>query len=307
MSGSKLFRDYQHAFEAATGLLPELRDPQSSLWAESADACPDSSCARLGLGRRSCAACLFFQQKLAVAAEHSALTRECHAGFCETVVPVRTGNRVIALLHIGQVRLRAPMDNDVQRVVRLLSRPMADTAARQVREALWQIRYIDPARYASLVQLLEIFSRQLTEWYVLYAPTGRPTEPGAILRAKEWIEAHYHEPLTLAKMAKVAQMSSTHFCRTFHRTTGCKFREFLSCTRITRVRQLLADPHNSVTESALAAGFRSISQFNRTFRKLFGQSPSEYRAALLVRRPAAEGATIENQGLAAPLSHSDAA
>ncbi len=110
MAGSKLFRDYQRAFEAATGLLPELRDPQASFWAESADTCPDSSCARLGLGRRSCAACLFFQQKLAVAAEHSALTRECHAGFCETVVPVRTGNRVIALLHIGQVRLRARGD-----------------------------------------------------------------------------------------------------------------------------------------------------------------------------------------------------
>lgn len=307
MAGSNLFRDYQRAFEAATGLLPELRDPQASFWAESADACPDSSCARLGLGRRSCAACLFFQQKLAVAAEHSALTRECHAGFCETVVPVRTGNRVIALLHIGQVRLRAPTDNDVQRVVRLLSRPMADTAAGQVRAALWQIRYIDPARYASLVQLLEIFSRQLTEWYVLHAPTGRPTEPGAILRAKEWIEAHYHEPLTLTKVATVAQMGASHFCRSFHGATGVKFGMYLACTRIARVRQLLADPHNSVTESALAAGFRSISQFNRTFRKLVGQSPSEYRAALLVRRPAAEGATIESQVLASPLSHSDAA
>jgi len=306
MAGSTLFRDYQRAFEAATGLLPELRNPQSSFWAESADACPDSSCVRLGLGRRSCAACLSFQQKLAVAAEHSALTRECHAGFCETVVPVRTGNRVIALLHIGQVRLRTPTDNDVQRVVRLLSRPLPDTAE-QVKAALWQTRYIDPARYASLVQLLEIFSRQLSEWYVLHVSTERPPEPGAMLRAKEWIEAHYHEPLTLAKVATVAQMSSSHFCRSFHCTTGLKFREFLGRTRIARVRQLLADPHNAIAESALAVGFQSISQFNRTFHKLVGQSPSEYRATLLARRLAADGATIESQVLASPLSHSDAA
>jgi AraC-like DNA-binding protein len=307
MAGSQLFRDYQHAFEAATGLLPELRNPQSSFWVESADACPDSSCARLGLGRRSCAACLSFQQKLAVAAEHAALTRECHAGFCETVVPVRTGNRVIALLHIGQVRLRAPTDNDVQRVVRLLSRPLPDTAAGQVKAALWQTRYIDPARYASLVQLLEIFSRQLAEWYALHAPTERPTEPGAILLAREWIGTHYHESLTLAKVAKVAQMSSSHFCRSFHCTTGLKFREFLSRTRVTHVRRLLADPHNSIAESALAVGFQSISQFNRTFHKLVGQSPSEYRAALLARRTAAASAPIESQVLASPLSHSDAA
>jgi AraC-like DNA-binding protein len=307
MAGSKFFRDYQRAFEAATGLLPELRSPQSSFWAESTDACPDSPCVRLGLGRRSCAACLYFQQKLAVAAEHSALTRECHAGFCETVVPVRTGNRVIALLHIGQVRLRAPTDNDEQRVVRLLSRSLPDTVAGQVRAALWQTRYIDPVRYTFLIQLLEFFSRQLSDWYVLNAPTKRPTEPGAMLRAREWIGAHYHEPLTLAKVAQVAQMGSTHFCRKFHRTTGLKFREFLSRMRIARVRQLLADPNNAIAESALAVGFQSVSQFNRTFHKLVGQSPTEYRAALLARRPAADSATIESQDLASPLSRSDAA
>ena len=307
MAGSKLFRDYQRAFEAATGLMLELRDPQSSFWAESADACSDSSCVRLGLGRRSCAACLSFQQKLAVAAEHLALTRECHAGFSETVVPVRTGNRVIALLHIGQVRLRAPTDNDVQRVVRLSSRPVTETAAGQMKAALWQTRYIDPARYASFVQLLEIFSRQFSDWYVLNAPTKRPTEPGAILRAREWIGAHYHEPLTLTKMAQVAQMSSSHFCRSFHCTTGLKFREFLSRTRIARVRQLLADPHNAIAESALAVGFQSISQFNRTFHQLVGQSPSEYRAAVVARKSAGTGAGMKRQALASPLSHPNAA
>jgi AraC-like DNA-binding protein len=307
MAGSKLFRDYQRAFEAATGLLPELGSPQSSFWAESADACHDSPCVRLGLGRRSCAACLYFQQKLAVAAEHSGLTREWHACFCETVVPVRTGNRVIALLHIGQVRLRAPTDNDVQRVVRLSSRPRPDAAAGQVRAALWQTRYIDPARYASLIELLEFFSHQLSDWYVRNAPTKRPTEPDAILRTKEWIETHYHEPLTLARVAQVAQMSSSHFCRIFHRTTGLKFREFLSRMRIARVRQLLADPHNAIAESALAVGFQSVSQFNRTFHKLVGQSPSEYRATFLARRPMSASATIKSQGLASPLSDSDAA
>jgi len=302
MADSKLFRDYQHAFEAATGLLPELRDPPSGFGTVSADLCPKSSCARLGLGRRSRAACLSFQQKLAVAAEPSALTRECHAGFCETAVPVRSGNRVIALLHIGQVRLRAPTDNDVQRVVRLMSRPLPDTAAEEVKAALWQTRYIDPTRYASYVQLLEIFSRQLTEWYALHAPTEWPTEPGAILRAWEWIGTHYHEPLTLAKVATVAQMSPSYFCRSFHDTTGLKYREFLSRTRITRVRQLLADPHNAIADSALAVGFQSISQFNRTFLKLVGQSPSEYRAAMVVGKTAGTGATIKSQALASRAS-----
>lgn len=208
---------------------------------------------------------------------------------------------------IGRFRFRAPTDNDVQRMVELASRPLPDAATGQIRAAQWQIRCIDSARYDSFVQLLNYFSRQLSDWYVLKAPTKRPTELDAILRAREWIEAHYHEPLTLAKAAKVAQMSPTHFCRKFHGTTGVRFREFLTRMRIARVRQLLADPHNAIAESALAAGFQSVSQFNRIFHKLVGQSPSEYRAAFLARRPAAGSATIESQGLASPLSQSDAA
>ncbi len=307
MADSKLFRDYRRAFVSASGMELELRSPPSSLRSDLADECADSPCARLGLGRRSCAACLVFHQKIAVAAEQATLTRECHAGLCETVVPVRTGNRVVALLQIGQVRLRAPADDDAACVVRLLSGSAQDAVAGQVKAALWQIRYIAPERYASLVQLIEIFSRQLADWYVQHAPTKRPPEPGAILRAKEWIETHYHETLTLSKVAEAAQMSPSHFCRSFHHATGTKFRAFLARTRITHVCQLLADPHNTITETAFAVGFKSISQFNRTFHQQVGQSPSEYRAALSARKSTGTGAAMKSQALASPLSHPNAA
>lgn len=137
-------------------------------------------------------------------------------------------------------------------------------------------------------------------------PGPMPFTP-AMLRAKEWIEAHYHEPLTLTEVAKVAQISPSHFCRSFYCATGLKFREFLSRTRLTHVRQLLADPHNAIAKSALAVGFQSISQFNRTFHRQVGQSPSEYRAALGARKSTGTGDAMKRQALASPLSHSNAA
>ena len=76
--------------------------------------------------------------------------------------------------------------------------------------------------------------------------------------------------------------------------------------RIARVRQLLADPHNAIAESALAVGFQSVSQFNRTFHKLVGQSPSEYRATFLARRPTSASATVESRRLASPLNEAGA-
>ncbi|MBI2813029.1 MAG: helix-turn-helix transcriptional regulator [Opitutae bacterium] len=285
MADSKLFQDYRRAFALACGLVPELRHPDSSTWnAWSANRVKPSG-ARLAGGRRSCAARLFFRQRPANAVQPAAPAPECHAERGETVVPVRNGHRVIALLQLGQAPLRAPARDEMGRVLRLTGLATGLAEAEQAETALRQARDISPAQYASLVQLLEIFSRQLADWFAQHAPAGRAPEPPALLRAKEWIEAHYHEPLTLTEVAKVAQMSPSHFCRSFHGATGLKFREFLSRTRLTRARQLLADPRNAVAETALAAGFQSLSQFNRTFRQLAGQSPSEYRAASVQAAP----------------------
>ena len=296
MADSKLFQDYQRAFAAATGLVPELRNPDLSRLEDGSADRVNPACARLGLGGGACAVCRFFDQELASAAQRLPKTRECPAGLCETVVPVRNGNRVIALLQIGQVRSRATTRDDVERVMQLTCRSTDEISAERVQEALCQVRYVSAALYASYVQLLEIFSRQLAEWFAQHAPTERPREPLAILRAREWIETHYHEPICLADMAEVTQMSSWHFCRSFHFSTGTPFRAFLARTRVTHAMRLLADPQNAIGEVALAVGFRSISQFNRTFRQLKGQSAGAFRpASTRLRRDTARKAVIDAQ------------
>ncbi len=163
---------------------------------------------------------------------------------------------------------------------------MRCAAVEQINAGLWRTSYFSPARYASQVQLLEIFSRQLAEWYAQHAPGELAREPLAILRAKEWIEAHYHEPITLADAAKVAQTSSWNFSRSFHRAVGLGFREFLGRTRIAHARQMLAHPQVTVANTLYAVGFTSLAQFNRSFRKFVGNSPGRFRAALVKQRQA---------------------
>jgi len=302
MADSKLFQDYQRVFAAATGLLPELRNPDFSRLEDGLADRVNPACARLGLGGRSCMVCQLFNQELAIAAKRCPQTRECPAGLCETIVPVRNGSRVIALLQIGQVRLRAPTREDAERVLQMTWSATGGIASEQVLEGLWQIRAMSAAHYASVVQLLEIFSRQLAEWFAQHAPTARPREPLAVLRAREWIETHYHEPISLADMAEVTQMSTWHFCRSFHVFTGTPFRAFLARTRVTQAMRLLADPQNPFGEVALTVGFRSISQFNRTFRKLTGQSAEEFRPSATTRRREAAGKRVIDGEFSLPAS-----
>jgi AraC-like DNA-binding protein len=58
------------------------------------------------------------------------------------------------------------------------------------------------------------------------------------------------------------------------------FLEYLRGVRVRRAKALLADRHLRITEVAYGVGFSDLSHFDRTFRKIVGLSPSEYRASL---------------------------
>jgi AraC-like DNA-binding protein len=62
--------------------------------------------------------------------------------------------------------------------------------------------------------------------------------------------------------------------------TGINFVDYVARTRIEKARNLLLNPNRRVSEVAFEVGFQSLSQFNRTFKKVVGQSPRDYRAQL---------------------------
>jgi AraC-like DNA-binding protein len=81
----------------------------------------------------------------------------------------------------------------------------------------------------------------------------------------------------LAEVARAVNASVHHFCKAFKKATGLTFTEYLGMVRVARATELLADPHARVSEVAYRVGFSSLTHFNRVFKKLQGQSPTEYR------------------------------
>jgi AraC-like DNA-binding protein len=76
-------------------------------------------------------------------------------------------------------------------------------------------------------------------------------------------------------------MSVFYFCKVFRKATGLTFTEYLTQVRVTKAKNLLQNPHTRIAEVAFESGFQSITHFNRSFRKLEGRSPKQYRAAIL--------------------------
>jgi two-component system response regulator YesN len=107
-------------------------------------------------------------------------------------------------------------------------------------------------------------------------PSGHPS----ICRALVYIERHFSEEITLEDIAREAGLSRYHFCRLFRHETGSTFLEYLQSVRVRQAQALLADPYLRITEVAYTVGFGDLSHFDRTFRRMVGLSPREYRASL---------------------------
>jgi YesN/AraC family two-component response regulator len=111
------------------------------------------------------------------------------------------------------------------------------------------------------------------------AGRARPIHPN-IRRALDFIREHFTEPIALADVAREAGLSRYHFCRLFHHELSITFHDYVHDLRVGRAKIMLANSGLRVSEVAYGVGFNDLSHFDRTFRKIVGQSPTEYRASL---------------------------
>jgi AraC-like DNA-binding protein len=116
------------------------------------------------------------------------------------------------------------------------------------------------------------------------AELGNPTcriraQPVAIWKARKYIEEHAEEELPLTKIAKVVNMNASYLSENFKKVTGMNLVQYIARTRFANACHLLRNSNLRISEIAFAAGFQSLSQFNRVFKKFSGKSPTQYREA----------------------------
>ena len=104
-------------------------------------------------------------------------------------------------------------------------------------------------------------------------------EPVQIWKARKFIEEHSEEELSLRRVAKAVNISANHLSEKFKQVTGINFVDYVARVRFEEARDLLLNSNRRISEIAFAAGFQSLSQFNRLFKRISGKSPTQYRAA----------------------------
>ncbi|MBI3879936.1 MAG: PocR ligand-binding domain-containing protein [Verrucomicrobia bacterium] len=280
LSKSRMFQDYERAFSAATGMPLTLRPAEVWQVAHHGKKDQNPFCALMAKTSRTCAACLEVQQKISQQADDDSCSATCFAGMCDTAVPIRLGKELVGYLQTGQVFTRKPTKAMFDRTTRQLVQWGLKTDFKQMEEAYFHTRIISPKQYEAMVRLLTIFGQHLSVISNQLAVQEANAEPPVIARAKQFIHDHQTEELSLGLVSKAVNTSSFYFCKLFKKATGINFTEYVSRVRVEKAKNLLLNPNLRISEIAYEVGFQSLTHFNRIFRKLTGQSPTDYREKL---------------------------
>ena len=110
-----------------------------------------------------------------------------------------------------------------------------------------------------------------------------------LLRARDLADRRYAEPLDVPDLARAARLSPAHFSREFARAFGETPHRYLLTRRLERAAALLRTTDRSVADICMTVGLRSVGSFTTSFGRMYGLSPTAYRARY---PPASERARV---------------
>lgn len=112
------------------------------------------------------------------------------------------------------------------------------------------------------------------------APPAAADPDPRLARVLALVHAGADGPLPAGRAARLAGMHPAAFSRWFARRHGTTWVRYVAAVRVALACRLIADRGQEITAAALAAGFASLSSFNRWFRRLRGEAPRAWRRRL---------------------------
>jgi len=280
LTHSDMYQNYERAYTETTGMPVTLRPVETWQLPLHGKRGENSFCALMAEKSRTCAACLQMQEKLAQSAVDGPCTMTCAYGLSETAVPVKLGAQTIGFLQTGQVMGRKPTTASFHRAVAKAAELGVEIDNAKAKAAYFATPVVPQKQLDSAASLLSIFADHLAMKSNQIAVQTANAEPPVITKARQFIREHHTDDLSLGQVAAAVHTSIFYFCKLFRKVTGTTFTEFVARTRVEHAKNLLLNPNLRISEIAYEIGFQSLTHFNRVFKKVAGESPTEYRARL---------------------------
>jgi AraC-like DNA-binding protein len=101
--------------------------------------------------------------------------------------------------------------------------------------------------------------------------------PWQAKRVRLHIDMNLQQRLSVAELAGVVNLSTSHFCRAFKRSFGVSVHRFVMRSRIEAAQRLMLTTADSLSGIALTCGMSDQSHLTRWFHRFVGQTPAVWR------------------------------
>jgi AraC family transcriptional regulator len=175
-----------------------------------------------------------------------------------------------------------PLSNTFSEVKQIDTGVMFATVSRIRRE----LRKRDPVSGLAVEGLALELLAQLTRLGGRAEPPGESQRAG---RARDFIHAHFSEPVSLSAVAESVGVHPAHLARVFRARYRCSVGDYIRRLRIDRAARQLAGTDDPLASIAACAGFYDQSHFTNSFKLHTGMTPAGYRSAARGRKPLPRG------------------
>lgn len=280
-------KHYEVAFRKATGVSLKVVPPEEPTHRLSFGESESTFCTLVGSTPAGCDACLKTHVRIQRGAARKLVPQQvyCFAGLTVVAVPVVFGQHHLATLLSGQVFRREPTERDFMMVAKMVRGGLNGDWERRARKAYFDTPVVTTERLQAIIQLLNVFAQYLGDYASRQAVASSDHEPNAVASAKQFVQAHVEESITLAQVVQHVNVSRFYFCKLFKKATGMTLTEYVSRVRVEKAKTLLMDTSLRISEVVFAAGFGSIPRFNSVFKRYVGMPPTEYRTTLRSQLP----------------------
>ncbi|MCD8327368.1 MAG: response regulator [Lachnospiraceae bacterium] len=132
----------------------------------------------------------------------------------------------------------------------------------------------------TLPELHNMLSEELTSLDAVFAASRQESDSVSLM--KDYIHKNYPNPsLSVKDISDHAHLSVAYACTVFKTETGKTMNQYLTEYRMDKARQLLNDPRIKIVEISSRIGYMDGNYFGKSFKKITGLSPSEYREKIV--------------------------
>jgi len=222
--------------------------------------------------------CQRAQQELMASATECAASCRCDAGLHEVAVPVRFGTDLLGYFVFGGIHLQPPTGIEVRRVQHLLEKSGLEVSRDFLTSLIGQAQEVPNEALAAYTRIVSMAAQQFALQITDHFMQKTAPLPALAHKARRYLRSHaLTEECSLKTVAAHCFVSEAHLSRVFHSATGLTITDYIARYRIEHALGLIQHTDRPITEIAFESGFQSISQFNRSFKKLNGTTPRAMR------------------------------